>query len=75
MSKTKALGQRIAGKTKQAVGEIVGDHDLHEEGKAQAERGLLLAPTCSATISIERIVPYSRQNSANSSAVIRSTWP
>lgn len=50
MSKTKVLGQRIAGKTKQAVGEIVGDHDLHEEGKAQAERGLLLAPTYSATI-------------------------
>ena len=39
MSKTKGRGQRIAGKTKQAVGEIVGDQDLHDEGKAQAERG------------------------------------
>jgi uncharacterized protein YjbJ (UPF0337 family) len=39
MSKTKGLGQRIAGKTKQALGEIVGDQDLHEEGKQQAERG------------------------------------
>lgn len=39
MSKTKSLQQRIAGKTKQAVGEIIGDQDLHDEGKAQAERG------------------------------------
>ncbi|KQT16637.1 MAG: CsbD family protein [Bradyrhizobium sp.] len=39
MGKTKGLQQRIAGKTKQAVGEIIGDQDLHDEGKAQAERG------------------------------------
>ncbi|MCK1404215.1 CsbD family protein [Bradyrhizobium sp. 76] len=39
MSKTKGLGQRIAGKTKQAIGEIVGDQDLHEEGREQAGRG------------------------------------
>ncbi|MET3997061.1 MULTISPECIES: CsbD family protein [unclassified Bradyrhizobium] len=39
MSKTKDLGQRITGKAKQAVGEIVGDQDLHEEGKEQAEPG------------------------------------
>ncbi|MDF0521222.1 CsbD family protein [Bradyrhizobium yuanmingense] len=39
MGKTKGLQQRIAGKTKQAVGEIVGDQDLHDDGKAQAERG------------------------------------
>lgn len=39
MGKTKGLKQRIAGKTKQAVGEIIGDQDLHDEGKAQAERG------------------------------------
>lgn len=39
MSKTKALQQKIAGKTKQAVGEIIGDQDLHDRGKAQAERG------------------------------------
>ncbi|MET4023396.1 uncharacterized protein YjbJ (UPF0337 family) [Bradyrhizobium sp. S3.2.12] len=38
MSKTKGLGQRITGKAKQAVGEIVGDQDLHEEGKEQAGR-------------------------------------
>ena len=31
--------QRIAGKAKQAVGEIIGDQDLHDDGKAQAERG------------------------------------
>ncbi|WP_027567391.1 CsbD family protein [Bradyrhizobium sp. URHA0013] len=39
MSKTKGLGQRIAGKTKQAIGEIVGDQDLHEEGREQAGHG------------------------------------
>ncbi|WP_061029763.1 hypothetical protein [Bradyrhizobium sp. CCH5-F6] len=39
MGKTKGLQQRTAGKTKQAVGEIIGDQDLHDEGKAQAERG------------------------------------
>ncbi|KRP91680.1 MULTISPECIES: hypothetical protein [Bradyrhizobium] len=39
MGKTKGLQQRIAGKTKQAVGEIIGDQDLHDDGKAQAERG------------------------------------
>lgn len=39
MGKTKRLQQRIAGKTKQAVGEIIGDQDLHDDGKAQAERG------------------------------------
>lgn len=39
MGKTKDLQQRIAGKTKQAVGEIIGDQDLHDDGKAQAERG------------------------------------
>ncbi|MET4631496.1 uncharacterized protein YjbJ (UPF0337 family) [Bradyrhizobium sp. I1.8.5] len=39
MSKTKGLGQRITGKAKQAVGEIVGDQDLHEQGKEQAEPG------------------------------------
>jgi hypothetical protein len=39
MSKTKGLTQRIAGKAKQAVGEIIGDQDLHDEGKGQAERG------------------------------------
>ncbi|KYG99113.1 hypothetical protein [Bradyrhizobium sp. DOA1] len=39
MSKTKGLRQRIVGKAKQAVGEIVGDQELHEDGKAEAERG------------------------------------
>lgn len=39
MGKTKGLQQRIAGRTKQAVGEIIGDQDLHDDGKAQAERG------------------------------------
>lgn len=39
MSKTKGLRQRIVGKTRQAVGEIIGDQDLHDDGKAQAERG------------------------------------
>jgi uncharacterized protein YjbJ (UPF0337 family) len=39
MSKTKSLRQRIVGKTRQAVGEIIGDQDLHDDGKAQAERG------------------------------------
>ncbi|MCA1436495.1 MULTISPECIES: hypothetical protein [Bradyrhizobium] len=39
MGKSKGLQQRIAGKTKQAVGEIIGDQDLHDDGKAQAERG------------------------------------
>ncbi len=39
MAKTKDLTQRIAGKAKQAVGEIIGDQDLHDEGREQAERG------------------------------------
>ncbi|RXH25211.1 MULTISPECIES: CsbD family protein [Bradyrhizobium] len=39
MSKTNGLRQRIVGKTRQAVGEIIGDQDLHDDGKAQAERG------------------------------------
>lgn len=39
MSKTKGLRQRIVGKARQAVGEIIGDQDLHDDGKAQAERG------------------------------------
>lgn len=39
MSKTKSLRQRIAGKTKQAVGEIIGDQELHEDGKAQESSG------------------------------------
>lgn len=39
MSKTNGLRQRIAGKTKQALGEIVGDQELHEEGKAQESSG------------------------------------
>lgn len=39
MSKTKGLQQRIVGKTKQAVGEIIGDQKLHEDGKAQENSG------------------------------------
>lgn len=39
MSKTKGLRQRIVGKAKQAAGEIIGDQELHEDGKAEAERG------------------------------------
>ena len=39
MSKTKGLRQRIVGKTRQAVGEIIGDQDLHDDGEAEAERG------------------------------------
>ena len=39
MTRTKGLRQRIVGKTRQAVGEIIGDQDLHDDGKAQAERG------------------------------------
>jgi hypothetical protein len=38
MGTAKGLKQRIAGKTKQAV-EIIGDQELHEDGKTQAERG------------------------------------
>ncbi|MBB4375407.1 hypothetical protein SAMN05216573_11129 [Bradyrhizobium sp. Rc3b] len=39
MGNTKGLQQRIVGKTRQAVGEIIGDQDLHDDGKAEAERG------------------------------------
>ena len=39
MTRTKGLRQRIVGKTRQAVGEIIGDQDLHDDGKAEAERG------------------------------------
>jgi uncharacterized protein YjbJ (UPF0337 family) len=44
MSETKTLTQRIAGKAKQAVGEILGDQDLHEQGKAEAGRDDRHAP-------------------------------
>ncbi|MGY3291108.1 uncharacterized protein YjbJ (UPF0337 family) [Bradyrhizobium sp. LM3.6] len=33
------MKQRIGGKTRQAIGEIIGDQDLHDDGKAQAQRG------------------------------------
>ncbi|MCK1360973.1 CsbD family protein [Bradyrhizobium sp. 199] len=39
MGKTKDLQQQIAGKARQAIGEIIGDQDLHDDGKAQAQRG------------------------------------
>ena len=39
MSKTNELAHQILGKARQAVGEIIGDQDLHDEGKAQAQRG------------------------------------
>ncbi|MBB4369682.1 uncharacterized protein YjbJ (UPF0337 family) [Bradyrhizobium sp. cir1] len=39
MGKTRGLQQRIVGTTKQAVGEVIGDQDLHEDGKTQAQRG------------------------------------
>jgi hypothetical protein len=38
MSKAKDLKQRLVGKTKQAVGEIIGDQALHDEGKSEADR-------------------------------------
>lgn len=40
MSKAKDLQQRIAGKAKQAVGEIIGDQELQDDGKAEAERSV-----------------------------------
>jgi uncharacterized protein YjbJ (UPF0337 family) len=39
MAKVRAIKNQIAGKAKQAVGEVVGDQDLHEEGKVQANAG------------------------------------
>jgi len=39
MSRAGRLKQKIAGKAKQAVGEILGDHKLHDEGKAQEKEG------------------------------------
>lgn len=39
MGKTKDLQRQIVGKTRQAIGEIIGDQDLHDDGKAQAQRG------------------------------------
>ncbi len=39
MAKVKGIKQQIAGKSKQAVGEIVGDQELHERGKAEAKAG------------------------------------
>ncbi|KRQ06400.1 hypothetical protein [Bradyrhizobium manausense] len=38
MSKAKDLRQRLVGKAKQAVGEIIGDQALHDNGKAEADR-------------------------------------
>lgn len=39
MGKAEEIKQRIVGKTKQAVGEIIGDQSLHDDGKAQARGG------------------------------------
>jgi hypothetical protein len=38
MSKAKRVKQQLLGKAKQAVGEIIGDQALHDDGKAEADR-------------------------------------
>jgi len=38
MSKAKQVKQHLVGKAKQAVGEIIGDQALHDDGKAEANR-------------------------------------
>jgi uncharacterized protein YjbJ (UPF0337 family) len=38
MAAMKGTGDRIAGKTKEAVAEIIGDGKLREEGKAQQRK-------------------------------------
>ncbi len=45
MATLKGTGDRIAGKTKQAVAEIVGDGKLREEGKAQQRKAEAEAET------------------------------
>ncbi|WP_407181383.1 CsbD family protein [Bradyrhizobium sp. STM 3562] len=39
MTKVKGAKNEIAGKTKQAVGEVLGDQGLHDEGKRQEKEG------------------------------------
>jgi uncharacterized protein YjbJ (UPF0337 family) len=39
MGNARDLKQRIVGNAKQAIGEIIGDQSLHEDGKAQAAAG------------------------------------
>jgi uncharacterized protein YjbJ (UPF0337 family) len=39
MTATKGVADKVAGKTKQVIAEVVGDGKLREEGKAQERRG------------------------------------
>jgi uncharacterized protein YjbJ (UPF0337 family) len=39
MGRAKDIKERIVGKAKQTLGEVIGDQSLHEDGKAQAARG------------------------------------
>ena len=39
MSKAEGVKNKIAGKTKRLVGEVLGDQTLHEEGKDQERQG------------------------------------
>lgn len=39
MSRANGVKNKIAGKAKQVLGEVLGDQDLHEEGKDQEREG------------------------------------
>ncbi|MDA9463275.1 CsbD family protein [Bradyrhizobium sp. CCBAU 53415] len=39
MGRAKDLNERIVGKAKKTLGEVIGDQSLYEDGKAQAARG------------------------------------
>jgi uncharacterized protein YjbJ (UPF0337 family) len=39
MTRAKGIKNEITGKAKQAIGEVVGDQRLHDEGKAQEREG------------------------------------
>jgi uncharacterized protein YjbJ (UPF0337 family) len=39
MTRIKGIAKEIAGSVRQIAGEIRGDHDLNEEGKAQEREG------------------------------------
>jgi len=38
MSRAKEIKRQIVGKAKQAIGEIIGDQQLHEDGKAESNQ-------------------------------------
>jgi uncharacterized protein YjbJ (UPF0337 family) len=39
MSRTKGVKKRVSGNAKRLVGEVLGDQELHDEGRSQERQG------------------------------------